>query len=445
MIALRSVVIGTLLLSGPSIAIADDYDDGVYLLHHPDAPWWVSGQVNSILQAQPGFHSPYEGVNSFRPDDHAAISYVATLYAGYELTSTTAIVVAGESAGGGGLSAALGLAGFTNLDVVRNPALGPTPYVGHAFIDQVIPLSDTWVANDRSTLKVLRRVPDHRIEIRAGKMGMVDYFDANSVGTDSHLQFMNWTVDNNGAYDYAADTRGYTLGVVVEYAAPLWALRYGVALMPTVANGIDYDYGIGHARGEQVELELHECVTGHPGIVRLLGFWNHARMGNYDQAIAQYRDGSVARPDITATREQGRLKYGFGANVEQEITSRLHAFARIGWNEGQQESFAYTEVDNTLLVGFDLHTRAHDKLGVAVVSNGISEAHRTYLALGGNGFLLGDGALHYGREDIVEAYYTTRAYRGISPAVDVQVIANPGYNMDRGPVVVGSLRLHIEI
>jgi high affinity Mn2+ porin len=398
---MRFTLIAVALVTASSIAVADD--DDAYLLPHPDEPWWLSGQVNSILQAQPGFHSPYEGDNSLRPDNHHATSYVATIYAGYELTPTTAIVVAGESAGGNGLSTALGLAGFTNLDVVRNPTLGPTPYVGRAFVDQVIPLSTTWVTSDRNPLRILRRVPERRIEIRVGKMGIVDSFDANNVGTDSHLQFMNWAIDNNGAYDYAADTRGYTLGAVVEYAAPSWAIRYGIGLMPTVANGIDYDHDVANARGEQLEVELHESIAGRAGIIRLLGFWNHARMGNYEDSIAMYHAGIVNPPDITATRVAGRLKYGFGANTEQQITPDLRAFARLGWNDGATESFAYTEVDNTILVGMDLRVHGSDKLGVAAVTNGISEGHRTYLALGGKGFLLGDGTLHYGREDVVEA------------------------------------------
>jgi hypothetical protein len=438
---MRSVLVAVALVAMTARTHADD----AYLIDHSDAPWWASAQVNSILQAQPGFHSPYEGANSFTPEDHAQVSLVASIYLGYEITPTTAIVLSPESAGGGGLSTALGLAGFTNLDVVRNPSLGSTPYIGRAYIDQIIPLDDTREAADRSPLRIFRKLPAHRLEIRAGKLSTVDMFDLNTSGTDSHLQFMNWTIDNNGAYDYAADTRGYALGAIVEYAAPQWALRYGALTMPTVANGIDYDTDFAKARGEQLELDLHEHVAGRAGIVRLLAFWNHAKMGDYDQAIAQYRAGIADVPDITATRAAGRVKYGFGVNVEHEVTSAVHAFGRLGWNEGKRESFAYTEVDNTVLAGFDVRTRASDKLGVAFVTNGISEAHRTYLALGGLGFLLGDGKLHYGREDILEVYYTSRVYRGVYPALGVQAIAHPGYNVDRGPVVVGSVRLHFEI
>ena len=434
-----------LAVAAPVDARADD----AYLVDHPGAAWWLSGQLNVIGQAQPGFHAPYTGDNSFRDTDHAAVSLVATVYAGYELTPTTALVITGESAGGNGLSDALGIAGFTNLDVVRNPTLGATPYVGRAFVDQIIPLSDTSLPHDRDPLHVLRNLPVRRIEIRAGKLATTDAFDVNTIGSDSHLQFTNWAIDNDAAYDYAADTRGYSLGVIVEYAEPRWSLRLGELAMPKVANGIDYDLDITRARGENLEVEIHDELAGHPGVVRLLGFGNHARMGRYADAIAAAQRGEVAVPDITASRAAGRLKYGAGLNVEHEISASLHGFGRLGWNDGRTESFAYTEVDNTVALGADLRGapwhRAGDKLGIAGVSSGLSDGHRRYLALGGKGFLLGDGRLRYGRETLAEAYYTARLHRGVSVAADLQLVGRPGYNRDRGPVAVGGLRLHLEL
>jgi high affinity Mn2+ porin len=439
------ILVAMLALASAHSARADDD----YLFDHPDAAWWLSAQLNVIGQAQPGLHAPYTGDHSFRDDDHAAVSLVGTVFAGYALTSTTAVVVTGESAAGGGLSDALGIAGFTNLDVVRNPTLGSTPYVGRAFVDQVIALSDAVAAHDRDPLHVLRTLPARRIEIRAGKLSTADAFDVNAIGSDSHLQFMNWAVDNNGAYDYAADTRGYTLGAIVEYAEPRGALRFGALAMPTVANGIAYDFDLAHARGENLELELRGALADRPGIIRILGFANHARMGRYHDAIAAVMRGEVARPDITASRAAGRVKLGAGLNVEQAVSDAVRWFGRVGWSDGAYESFAYTEVDNTVALGADLRGtpwhRGGDKLGVAAVSNGLADDHRRYLALGGSGFLLGDGRLRYGREHIVEAYYNARAYRGVAVAVDAQLIVNPGYNRDRGPAGVGALRLHVEL
>jgi carbohydrate-selective porin OprB len=88
--------------------------------------------------------------------------------------------------------------------------------------------------------------------------------------------------------------------------------------------------------------------------------------------------------------------------------------------------------------------RKFDRAGLVFVSNGISRDHQEYLALGGSGFLLGDGRLTYRREDIVESYYTLHAWRGIYPSFGLQHINNPGYNRDRGPVIVPTLRLHLE-
>ena len=436
-----------LVVALAGVASADP--DVSFAPHPDDTRWWLSGQANIITQYHPDFHADYSGTNSLSPSAERATSLVATIFGGFMLTSTTEVLVDGEEASGGGLSQALGLAGFTNLDVVRNPTLSKAPYLARAEIHQIIPLSNEMVAVDRGPLRLFKSLPKRRLEIRAGKLSTVDSFDLNGSGTDSHLQFMNWAIDNNGAYDYAADTRGYTLGAIIEYQDVNWAVRYGALLMPTVANGIDYDYGIAHAREDVVEGEYRQTIAGHHGVVRALAFLNQAKMGNYAESTLTFLSGEGGpRPDITDSRQVGRTKYGFGLNVEQEIVDDLHVFGRFGWNDGKNETFAYTEIDNTMLVGFDLRgtrwRRPEDKLGLAFVSNGLSKEHRDYLGYGGLGFLLGDGALNYGRETIVEAYYTAHVWKGFFPALDLQVIDNPGYNVDRGPVVVGSVRLHFE-
>jgi high affinity Mn2+ porin len=260
---------------------------------------------------------------------------------------------------------------------------------------------------------------------------------------------MNWTVDNNGAYDYAADTRGYSWGLVLEYQSPAWGIRLGEMLMPTVANGISFDTDVWNARGENLEGEARYRLAGQPGVVRLLAYLNHANMGSYREAIDAFLAGVDPSPDVTKHRHAGTLKYGFGLNVEQALGSALRLALRAGWNEGKNELFAYTEVNDTLQISADLRGepwhRPVDKLGLALVSNGLSKDHRDYLALGGLGFLLGDGRLTYGREQIVEAYYTAFLGWGVFLAADIQFVKNPGYNVDRGPVWVGSLRMHADL
>ena len=424
--------------------------DMVTMFDHPDSSWyWLSGQLNVIFQGHPAFRAKYSGENSLRNFTEHAASVVSTLYTGAQLTKTTEFLFDVETAGGKGISQALGLAGFTNLDVVRNPSLGATPYVARVMLRQIIPLSDETVKVSRSYLSLATELPVRRLELRFGKMSTVDFFDVNSVGSDSHLQFMNWTVDNNGAYDYAADTRGYTYGALVEYQDRSWGVRLGEMLMPTVANGINLDWHFWRARGENLELEVrHNLIPGRNGVLRFLSYVNHANMGRYSAAINAFLAGQVNQPDVTLYRRQGRVKYGFGINTEQEITNELRVFGRLGWNEGHNESFAYTEVNNTVEVGGDLRGerwgRTLDKVGMTFVSNGISSDHRRYLGLGGLGFLLGDGRLSYGRENIVEAYYNAHVWRGLFAAFDFQYIVHPGYNRDRGPVVVPSLRFHVD-
>jgi hypothetical protein len=312
-----------------------------------------------------------------------------------------------------------------------------------------VALSQETTEATRNPLSLAPTVPVRRLELRMGKMSTVDFFDLNSVGSDSHLQFMNWAAVNNGAFDYAADTRGYTYGLVAEYYDKTWAARFGEMLMPTVANGIALDWNIARARGENFEFEFHPTLLPkRASTVRALAFVNHADMGTYRDAIDGYLSGKDAIPDITEYRKQGRVKYGFGLNAEQELAPLWRVFGRLGWNDGRNESYAYTEIDRTAEVGTDFRGkpwhRPLDKIGAAFVANGISGDHRRYLALGGDGFILGDGGLNYGLEKIFETYYTAHIWRGISVAIDYQNITSPGYNRDRGPANVLSFRIHVE-
>ncbi len=411
--------------------------------------WWLSGQVNVIYEWHPAFRAAYSGPNSLRPVREHATSFVATLYTGISVGPRTEILVDLESAGGGGISQAFGLAGFTNLDVVRNPTLGAAPYVARGVLRYTVPLSAETEPSAREPLSLLTGLPVRRLSVAIGKLGLPDFFDLNSAGNDSHLQFLNWTVDNNGAYDYAADTRGYSIGAVTEYRDRDWALRWGEALMPRVANGIEYDWHVSQAHGDNLELELDRGILpGHAGVVRLLGYVNHANMGSYREAINAFLAGRDSVPDITAHRRPGRTKAGVGLNVEQSAGRGVTVFGRAGFNNGHVESFAYTEVDRTLEIGIGWTAppwRQHDRLGMAFASNGLASDHREYLARGGLGFLLGDGALRYGPERIVEGYYTFTVGLGLSVAADIQHIVNPGYNRDRGPATVFALRAHLEV
>ena len=416
--------------------------------HFRDTRFWLSGQANFIFQTHPDFHAPYSGPHSLGPRYEKATSRLLTLYTGVRLNSSAEFLVDIEEAGGAALSQGFGLAGNADLDIVRNPLLSKAPYLGRGEFHKVFALSDDKIENQRNMFSLFEELPRRRLELRFGKFGMPDSFDVNSVGSDTHFQFLNWTTDNNGAWDYAADTRGYTVGLTADFEDRNWGFRFGESLMPKVANGIDLVWKPWQAHAENYEFELrHGMIPKKSGVVRLLAYTNFANMGIYrDQVIKASEAG--ATPDITNHPWHITMKYGFGVNLEQNLSHYLTAFARFGWNDGRTESFAYTEVEQTFAEGVGANGawwhRKQDRAGVAFVSNAIKKDHQNYLNAGGLGFLLGDGHLNYGRENILETYYTVHVWRGIYLAPGLQHIVNPGYNRDRGPVIVPSFRAHVE-
>src|ERR1700678_393834 len=239
----------------PADSIGDDATEAM-LPHFKDTRFWLSGQANFIFQAHPDFTSPYSGKNSLSGNYEKATSRVLTLYTGVRLNRSTELLVDVEEAGGSALSLGLGLAGNTDLDIVRNPLLSKAPYLSRGMIHKVFALSKDKIENTRTYFSLFDELPRRRLEIRFGKFSMPDFFDVNSVGSDTHLQFINWATDNNGAWDYAADTRGYTVGAVADFEDRNWGIRFAEALMPTVANGINLVWRPWQARGENFEYEL---------------------------------------------------------------------------------------------------------------------------------------------------------------------------------------------
>ncbi len=424
-------------------------DPLTFFPHTESAPWFLAGQANVVFQWHGRFPAKYSGANSFQPDPQTANSRVETLYTGLKLTHGLEALVDIEDATGHGLSTTLGIAGFPDLDAVRASGTSSKPYFARMMLHWIVPLSSARAPAERNFLSLARELPERRLEFRLGKFGMVDFFDVNGPGNDSHMQFLGWGIDNNAAYDYAADTHGYTYGLLVEYYQPHLVLRYAEVLEPKTANGNAIDFNITKAHAENTEIELHHSVLRkQETILRLLSYVNHADMGSYREAISAFLAGQTPAPEVIATRAPGRIKYGFGANLEQPLPGGFRTFARFGWNNGTTESWAYTEADQAVGFGADHDGapwhRRHDRAGLAFDTLAISGDHRRYLALGGLGFLLGDGALTYGREQSLEFYYTAHIWRGAFVAFDVQRVTNPGYNQARGPVVVPGARLHLE-
>jgi hypothetical protein len=289
--------------------------------------------------------------------------------------------------------------------------------------------------------------PVKRYTIVAGRFTLTDFFDNNRYSHDPRTQFMGWAVMYNGAWDYAADVRGYTWGWVHELHMRNWSLRYASAAMPKVANGSQFDRRLFVNRGDVFEGEYRYTVNKHAGTVRLLNYENHADAGTYAKAILLAEQTHTV-PDITLTRKNGTLKYGFGVSMDQEIAKDFGIFSRLGWNDGKTESFAFTAMDRLATGGVSFGGsrwhRPNDTAASELTVGGISAVHALYLAMGGHDFLIGDGHLEYGPEYVWESYYSARVCRGIFANFDLQHVANPAYNQQRGPVWIPSIRLHIE-
>ncbi len=312
----------------------------------------------------------------------------------------------------------------------------------------IVPLGGGTVENTPSILELDSSLPARRLEFYFGKFSLADFFDHNAYANDDHSQFMNWTADQNGAWDFAANTSGYTYGAYAEFDDHNWSFRYAEALMTKDPNGRYLDLHITNNKAENAQISWGYSPSTN-GEVRLLGFVDEARMGSFANALAAWRAGLTPVPEVSAVRQVGAHEYGFGLNWQQGLPRGIGLFARAGWNNGKYESYSFTEVNNTVEGGIEvpgnLWGRPRDHAGVAFVSNGISREHQKYLAAGGLGFMLGDGGLTYGREQIVEAYYNLNLPIGLSIAPDIQYVRNPGYNQVRGPVVVYGMRLHIHM
>lgn len=414
----------------------------------PDPERWnLFYQATSIGQYHGTFNSPYSSPYSLQPYTERDASLTTTLFLGLRLAKNTTLYFDPEIAGGRGFSGVNGLANSSNGELPRVASATPKPYLARLYISQDFGFSDEMESVESDENQLGGQRPVNRYTITAGRFTLTDFFDNNKYSHDPRSQFIGWAVMYNGAWDYPADVRGYTWGWVHEIHTRHWSFRYASAAMPRVANGLRFDRRLFVNRGDVLEAERRYTIGGHAGTLRALNFENHANAGTYQQAIHDAAQNGVA-PDIISTRRNGTLKYGFGLNAEQEIAKDIGVFGRLGWNDGKTESFAFTAIDRLATIGVSVGgERWHRKFDVAaseITVNGLSAVHRQYLALGGHDFLIGDGALNYGLETIWESYYNARLTPWLFITFDVQHIANPAYNRDRGPLVVPSARVHME-
>jgi high affinity Mn2+ porin len=403
--------------------------------------WHV--QNTDIVQGYPGFSSKYSGPNSLRPGGEVRETVSLDLLAGARLWRGAEAHVDGLMWQGFGLSRTLGVEAFPNGEGFRLGTTVPNVTFARLFIRQTIGLGGEQEKIEDGQLQLAGTEDVSRITLTLGKVSAKDIFDNNAYANDTRSQFMSWAFMANEAWDYPADSLGFMTGFAAEFNQPAWTVRYGFFQVPRTSNGMALDGHFLEAWAMVAEFERRFALNGHPGTVRVLAFLNQARMGSYQAAV----DSSVRPADIVATRDY-RHKYGFGLNVEQEIVKNIGVFTRLGWSDGNNEAWAFADVDRTATAGVSIKGefwgRPNDTVGVADALNAITRVHQEFLAAGGTGILAGDGALSYGIEESLEAYYDFQIWKTIHAALDYQFVVNPAYNRDRGPVSVFGARFHWE-
>ncbi len=422
-------------------------------IHHKDtgSRWSFHFQLTAIDQYHGKFKAPYSGKNSLQDTTEQDMSVTSTVFLGLRLWKYGAIYCNPEISGGKGFSGTTGIAGFPNGEIYRvgNPVT--QAYIARGYFQQSFGLKgshDTLITDDQN--QVQQYFPSKRITFTAGKFSLADFYDNNPYSHDARSQFMNWVLMDNGAWDYAANTRGYTYGAVIQLIEPTWYVQLSDALQPYQANGPVMDPNFTKTFGVSLEGGFTFKAAGKTGGLSLLLFMNQTRAPYYEDAIAAYNAGNLNALSIdNDSAYNGDKKYGLGISFNYPITKYIGFFARAGWNDGKTGDWAFTEVDETITPGLSVDgewwKRKGDNFGIAYIANGLSKEHRDFENAGGSQFIIGDGSLeNYKPEQIIETYYQFKLFEHLLFAPDFQYVINPAYNSDRGPVAIYSVRVHVE-
>lgn len=409
--------------------------------------WNFSYQSTYIWQQKQPFRVRYTGPNSLVPSRETSYSFTATAFAGYRPWTDGELYFDPELIQGKTLSNMTGLGGFPNGELAKASGSSPVAYVARLFLRQTWNLGGKSGDVESSPNQLAGSLSSRRLVLTMGKLSIIDIFGNNAYSSDPRTAFFNGALTTYGAFDYAANSRGYTMGAALEYYRDEWAVRLGRFMQPKEPNQMALDGNLIAHYGEEVEIEHDHTLGKLPGKISLLAFRNRAKMSSYLDAIA-YAATHGGVPDLNAVRTRDRVKTGLGIDLEQSVSPDLGLFARISHGDGQTETYAFTEIDSSVSGGVSLKGsnwgRQADTLGLALARNGLSAAQQAYLGLGGLGYFIGDGALSYKPETAFESYYSMNVGRGAFLSLDFQRIANPGYNADRGIVSVWGLRLHVE-
>lgn len=408
--------------------------------------WNVHAQTTVLPQGYGPIHSPYASPQSLPGSGQFQATWTTTAFLGARLWDGGEFYFNPELAQGFGINGTLGLAGFSNGEAQKAGAPFPKIRAQRYYLKQTFGLGGEQEAVDDAPNQLAGKRDIDRVTLIVGRFAVGDFFDGNSYAKDPRADFMNWAMWASAAYDFPADLPGYTRGAVVELNRKDWAIRAGLFQVPAAPNSDVLTFKTG---GTVVEFEERHSIFEQPGKLRVGVFANSGNTANYREVL----DLSAASPaldinSIVTTNQRTRLKYGFYVNLEQQIVNDVGLFARASWNDGQNQILNFTDVDRGLSAGLSIKGsrwgRPDDTVAVGGAINALSAAHRDFLAAGGTGLLIGDGQLNYRTERILEAYYAYSVIKGVTLTADYQLVVNPAYNADRGPVSIVSGRLHAE-
>jgi high affinity Mn2+ porin len=405
--------------------------------------WEIHGQTTYLPQGYPAFRALYTGENSLTPARQAQATWSNSLYLNARLWEGGEVYYNPELLQGFGLNDTVGVAGFPSGEAQKSNFPYPRYNTSRLYLRQTFGFGGEQEELASAPNQLAGKVDVSRLTIQAGKFSVGDVFDGNSYAKDTRKDFINWSMWAPGAFDYAADKLGLTYGVTAELNQKQWALRGGYFLMDAESNSNNFDTRV-FQRGEYVvELETRYSLFSQPGKLRTIAWLNSAFSGSYRETL----NNPALNLDISQTRT-GRIKYGYVINLEQALTDDIGLFGRWSWNDGKTEIMAFTDIDASLSTGISIKGtkwgRPDDVIGIGGAINALSTDHRDFIAAGGLGPLIGDGALNYRRERILETYYAYALTKQLTLTADYQFITNPAYNADRGPVHIFSGRLHGE-
>lgn len=425
------------------------------MLPEGDTPWRVHGDFDLIGQYHGTFNSLYQstpdqGGNSFTSAAEGSQTQVVGLNLGYRLDASNEFWARAESIRGVPLSDAGGLAGLTNNDLQRVITQDWTLYLAQAYWRHKADLGGGSATLDEAPMQFGESAGGRRMTWTFGKQDLLAIYDYNTYAHKGQSGFLNWALMTSSAFDFAADARGYTIGITGDLAWDDYSVRFGRYMMPVLPNQLDLDYE-GWWK-DRVAYNLEFEKRWETGAARLTMFMNRMRAATFDSTSnipsidSGFGEGS-ANPRIE------RTKTGVGLNLEQAISSHVGVFARAMTTQGDTETMAFTEADASVSAGVvgqgGAWGRPVDAAGLAFSNQYASGARQAYLQQGLYALFIGDGpnpygTVPYGPEQIIEAYYLIGWTRNTHLTLDWQHIVNPAYNPDRGPIDVWGLRIHTE-